>query len=71
MKEPSFITNNGPSKSYIIIHLSPPNSSKQQRRQTKEPRWFGILQTISSQMIKQFVFEGIDGWTNLFIFVAY
>jgi hypothetical protein len=47
MKESSFITNNGPSKSYIIIHLSPPNSSKQQRRQTKEPRWFGILQTIS------------------------
>jgi hypothetical protein len=37
MKESSFITNNGPSKSYIIIHLSPPNSSKQQRRQTTEP----------------------------------
>ena len=32
----SSIANNG-STSYIIIHVCPTNSSKQQRRQTKEP----------------------------------
>ncbi len=35
MKDPS-ISKNG-SKIYIIVHVCPPNSIKQQRRQTKEP----------------------------------
>ena len=36
MKDSSSVANNG-CKSYIIIHVSPPNLSKQQRQQKKEP----------------------------------